>query len=368
MKFSRLKELSLASGIDLIGITNEYDASKIKERLKFRKDNDYNTEFEEDIEKRIYIDNIFKEWKTIIAVGVSYNNKIVRKEKNYRLVGYITKSALELDYHKLMNVKIQKLVGLMKKELGEFKYKIGVDTSPLLDREIAKNADIGFFGKNNSIINEIYGSFIFLGYILIDKEILKEQKKIFKIENETLCKNCNICIKACPTGALKEENIMNAKICISYLTQTKNEIPYKLREKMNKSLYGCDICQKVCPYNKKAYLKENRLDDQINIEDIIFMSKKEFKERYGDKAFSWRGKNIIKRNAIIALSKVKNEEAKKILLTQLEDESKMIRNYTIWSLYKLNIEKYLIEKKSGKFKNENIDEYNRIEGFYAKEE
>lgn len=379
MDRNKIRELAGRAEIDIAGVTDRYDADRIRKRLEERRKRNFQTEFEADTEERTDIDSILPGWKNIISLAVSYNYRIERSGKKDSLKGYVTKSALGRDYHDILHEKMKKLIALIEEEGCSFRYFCGVDTAPLVDREIAEESGIGFFGKNNSIINENCGSFIFLGYIVTDLEISDTDSENFSEESgkssektlpeNRICENCSLCLKACPTGAIREGNMMNARICISYLTQTKDEIPYDLRDRMGKSLYGCDICQNVCPYNRKAPVKENEVyNDEIDLEDIIFISKKGFKEKYGERAFSWRGKNIIKRNAVIALSKIKTEESENILLSQLKDGSEMIRKYSVWALYRQGLsDREKIEEYSGKFREDNLKEYDRIEGFYVKQ-
>ncbi|MDO5707559.1 MAG: tRNA epoxyqueuosine(34) reductase QueG [Andreesenia angusta] len=349
-------------GIDIIGITKNYDIDKIYKRLVKRREKNYHTEFEFDINKRLDIESILPGWKNIISIGISYNFNI--ESIDAELKGRVSKSAIGRDYHLILNEKMDALIKALNEEGYEFNYFKGVDTTPLVDREIAAEAGIGFFGKNNSIINEEYGSFIFLGFIIIDIDISELWGKNRILENR--CINCNLCIKSCPTNALRDNNDMDAKRCLSYLTQTKEDIPFDLREKIN-TLYGCDICQNVCPYNRNAIKKDEKEIIDIDLEDIIFISNKEFKRKYGDKAFSWRGKNIIRRNAVILLSKIVNKKSKDILIELLKDSSEMIRKYSIWALYMhgyLDLEAIIL-KASGRYLEENINELKRIEEFYV---
>lgn len=381
MQKLKKEELFSASGmvgIDIVGYTNNYDSDKINDYLKMRKKKNYDTEFEFSIKDRLEPKQLLKNYKTIIAIGESYNYLL--EKEDYELKAYVSKSAVGLDYHILLKEKMEMLVDKLKKDFGySFEYFIGVDTAPLVDREIALTSLIGKYGKNKSIINDIYGSFIFIGYILvdilIDEEMISDThkygKQAYGNEIADKCIGCDLCIKACPTKAIREGDMMNSKICLSYLTQTKNKIPYEFREKMNKMIYGCDICQNVCPYNKNIPIKKESLvpkitneniamSKEIDLEELLFISNKQFKKKYGNRAFSWRGKNILRRNAIVYLSKTNSQKTINILLKLIKDDSDMIREYAFWALYKVN-KNMAIEYKSG-FE----DELERIEKFYAK--
>ncbi len=423
IRFSEIESIAKSLKIDVVGFTDEYDSEIIEKKLRYRKDNNFDTEFEHPIEERVSPENIMKNWKTMISVGISYGkdlNKNIKYDqacvkiknkfetpenfKSRNLTGFISKSSIGLDYHIVLTERMKKLVEKLKEDY-EFDYFIGVDTTPLVDREIAKNSGVGFYGKNSCIINQEFGSMIFLGYILVDFEIIgvknssdnvnsiegnNKKNSISSInEKEHIgCGDCSLCLKACPTGAIQEGKTMNSRICLSYLTQTKNDIPFELRDKMGKMIYGCDICQNVCPFNlRRIDINQTETDregsssysealnsetehitgsfcntNEIDLEELLFMSNRDFKEKYGASAFSWRGKNILRRNAVIALSKIKTTESVNILGRLLSDGSEMIRKYALWSLYKIDRVK---AKELCDYKKELKEELERIEGFYA---
>lgn len=327
----RSKELD----IDIIGFTDGEPLVNIKDYLKIRERENKNTEFEEkDIDKRIDPKLTLPSCKSIIVIGISYNVDYSEKP-NYRLKGSLSKSSWGLDYHRVLKEKLGKLICEIEK-IQSFEYKAFVDTGPLVDRELAWKAGVGYYGKNCSIINKDYGSFIFLGYILTDLDINVDISPI-----DSQCGNCDYCIRACPTKALESPYKLNPKKCISYLTQTKENIPIELREKMGIKIYGCDTCQKVCPKNKDVrYSKHkefipNLTKGGIDIEEILEISNKDFKEKYGSMAGSWRGKSILKRNSIIALGNMKDKKNLHYILKELEGDNPMFIEYGNWA--KLNI-------------------------------
>lgn len=345
-------------GIDAVGFTRLYDADGIRERLLGRKELGYSTEFEPDLEDRLHPERLLDGFKSIISIGISYNVKT--EERQHRFSGRVSRSTLGIDYHLLVRSKLEELMDFLQ-ETAEFDYYIGVDTSPLVDREIAESSGIGFFGKNNSVISEELGSFIFLGYALVSLELGNESEK----GDFEGCGDCNLCIKACPTGALKEGNLMDATRCISYLTQIRLDIPYDLRAKMNKSIYGCDICQNVCPKNAGRveanpanFSEVGSLD--LDLEELLFITNREFKERHGSKSYSWRGKNLLRRNAIIALANSKDQCAVPLFERLLADESQMIRSYALWAIYMLD------RPRADALKESFIDEFERMDRFYAR--
>ena len=327
---SKSKELN----IDLIGFTDNSPFLDEKKYILKRQKNNKQTEFEEkDIDKRIDPLLTLPSCKSIIVIGISYNINYA-ENVNYKLKGRLSKSSWGIDYHKMLNTKMESLVREISK-IKDFEYKFFIDTGPLIDRALAKRSGIGYIGKNCSIINDEYGSFLFLGYMLTNLELSPDSR----IEEK--CGDCRLCIKACPTGALEEPYKLNPKKCISYLTQTKENIPIELRGKMGIKIYGCDTCQSVCPKNK-GIINSNHEEfipeitkGYMDLEELLYISNRQFKNKYGHMAGSWRGKTIFKRNAIIALGNRKEIRNIELLIQQLKDPNPMIRDYASWAIIKI---------------------------------
>lgn len=332
---SQIIDLAHSQGIDLVGFTDCKSFINLEKYLLLRKENKRETSFEEaDIKKRIDPKETLVNCKSIILLAISYNSDF--KVGNSPLNGGLSKSSWGEDYHRVLNRKMEGLIKDLQ-EIREFQYKSFVDTGPLVDRELAKRAGIGYYGKNCSIINREYGSFLFISYILTDLDLA-----IDEITIEDDCGDCDLCIRACPTGALESPYTLNPKKCISYLTQDKDVIPVELRKNMGIQVYGCDICQNVCPKNKGIKIPNHkefspiRTGASIDIEDLLPMSNRQFKDKYGDMAGSWRGKNILKRNAIIALGNMKDKEALTLLLKEREKNNTNLKSYLDWAIEKHN--------------------------------
>lgn len=324
-------EKSKQVGIDICSFTDCDPLLNLEEYLIYRRKNSLNTSFEEeDLIKRINPKMTLESCKSIIVVGISYNVELEEKP-NYKIRGKLSKSSWGIDYHRVLNEKIKNLIDEIKSK-KDFQYKYFVDTGPLVDRELAKKAGLGYYGKNSSIINYEYGSFIFLGYILTDLDIERD------CPVEEKCGDCKLCIEACPTGALEEKYRVNPKKCISYLTQTKDDIPSELRSKMGINIYGCDRCQDVCPKNRD--IKTSTNEDFIpkitlgymDIEEMLNISNRAFKKKYGHISGSWRGKKILKRNSIIALGNIGDMKNLPILIEEARDQDPMIKEYANWAI------------------------------------
>lgn len=340
MKKEKIDIISEEIGLDIIEVTDSKPLIEYKDYLRKRIENNENVEFEEsDINKRINPKLSFESVKSIIVVAISYNTGYTRKlENKNKLYGKLSTISFGVDYHKVLNDKMEILANRLKEIDSNFEYRRVVDTGPLLEKAIAKKAGIGWQGKNTLIINNKYGSKISIGYLLtnIEFEMFEENKKILDYND---CGDCKICISACPTKALNGDYTMNSKKCISYLTQTKNTIPYDLRDKMGIQVYGCDICQSVCPHNIGVYLTKfecflpKKTFGLVDIEELFLMNNSEFKKKYGDMTGSWRGKNILLRNSAIALANIRNERAYKLLIKNINNSSEMVREYIYWALF-----------------------------------
>lgn len=201
------------------------------------------------------------------------------------------------DYHNVVGDILREICRELKTLFPQNIFEPHVDASPVNEKKAAVLGGLGFVGKNTLLINEEYGSFLFIGDICTDAEI-----NINNGVSEKLCKGCDLCIKSCPVNAL-EDGFCKEK-CISFLTQKKGTLEEYEKEilKRSDSVWGCDICAKVCPHNKN--LKESeyslKFDDKkiYNIDKDLLegLSNGEFKRRFNDRAFVWRGVSILRRN------------------------------------------------------------------------
>ena len=246
-----------------------------------------------EFEERVNPGMVMSSAKSIIVVGENHNRPRREISDDY---GSISPSATGEDYHKTLGRHLQKLVQVLATKTS-FNYKIQVDTGPLLEREFAKKAGIGWQGKNCCIISQKFGSRIFLGLMLTDLALEKTAAYAFDY-NE--CGDCDLCIKACPTNALGDAFMLDYSKCVSYLTQKKGELTQQEAKAIGANLYGCDICQDVCPKNaNKPYA--DAADTDANLQNILNLTNKTFEKKYKNLTMGWIGKKTLQRNAKIAL-------------------------------------------------------------------
>ncbi len=326
----KIIQYSQTLDVDVIGFCDASPFRELKKLLDERDKNGFRCELEKtDVEKMIYPEKTMPNAKSFIVIAEGYSSK--EQDKKDGLIGYISPSATTVDYHELVMNKLKSLEAFIHKQ-RDCQTECFVDISPFSDRAIAERAGLGYAGYNSMLISEKLGTRFFIGYILTDLEIKPDNKEFFSD-----CSSCNLCIKACPTGALKGGGLINANQCISYLTQSKKEIPSLLKKKMGRQLYGCDRCQEVCPKNKGLMLKPTTsiIPSQVELEDILNLSNKAFRETYARTASGWRGKKLLQRNAIIALGNSKDIRALKILKHHIEDRRPDIRKEIIDAIKRL---------------------------------
>lgn len=338
-------EYSNTIGIDKIGFTTADTFDEMKNRLIRQQELQYHSGFEEpDIEKRVNPALLMDKPRSIISIAVAYPSKmkvrVVSKRGERR--GIFCRASWGKDYHHILRGRLQKLEEFIQSRIPEAICKSMVDTGELVDRAVAQRAGIGWSGKNCSIITPEFGSYVYLGEMITNLPFEPDKPMEYR------CGSCNKCVDVCPTGALIQGGQLDAQKCIAFLTQTKGFLAEPYREKLGNRLYGCDTCQTVCPENKG---KDFHLHDEMEpdpevakplLRPLLFISNREFKEKYGPVSGSWRGKKPIQRNAIIALAHYKDETAAEDLVKVMtEDPRPVIRGTAAWALGKIGGEKSL---------------------------
>ncbi|MFS0779139.1 tRNA epoxyqueuosine(34) reductase QueG [Neobacillus sp. 3P2-tot-E-2] len=343
MKIDQLKEEIIAYsktiGIDKIGFTTADPFTELKNRLIRQQELGYQSGFEEpDIEKRVTPALLLPEPRSIISIALAYPSKMkIRVEgKRGERRGFFSRASWGLDYHHILRDRLKKLEEFILAKVPDARLKSMVDTGELSDRAVAVRAGIGWSGKNCGVITPEFGSYVYLGEMITSIPFAPDSPM------EDQCGSCTACIEACPTGALVQGGQINAQRCIAFLTQTKSVIPEEFRERIGNRVYGCDSCQTSCPVNKGKdfhFHEEMEADPEIAkplLRPLLKMSNREFKNKFGSVAGSWRGKKPIQRNAIIALAHFKDESAIPDLLGVLENEtSTVLKETAAWALWKI---------------------------------
>jgi epoxyqueuosine reductase len=252
------------------------------------------TYLERNKEKRYDPAKLVEGTRSVITVLYNYYpEKKLPEDDNYK----ISKYAYGKDYHYIVKQRLTRLLAAIETKTGKRKARLFVDSAPVLDRAWARQSGLGFIGKNTMLIHKKKGSFLFIGHIILDLELDYDEA-----ETNNYCGSCTLCIDACPAGAL-EPFRLDARKCISYLTiENRGEIDTRFKGKMNDWIFGCDICQDVCPWNRfSSPHKEPLFDLQ---EELIRMKKKDwetlnnsrFKTLFKNSAVERTGFKGMKRN------------------------------------------------------------------------
>ncbi|CAM0999223.1 tRNA epoxyqueuosine(34) reductase QueG [Rhodanobacter sp. Root179] len=250
--------------------------------------------------------------------------------------GYVSRYALGRDYHKLMRGRLQKLAERIHGVVGDFGYRAYVDSAPVLEKALARNAGMGWIGKHTVLINRSAGSYFFLGELYTDLPLPVDEPA------SAHCGSCTRCIEVCPTQAIIGPYQLDAKRCISYLTiELKGSIPEELRAPMRNRIFGCDDCQLVCPWNKFAqttteadFAPRHSLDGAKLVE-LFAWSEDEFLKRTEGMAIRRTGYESWLRNIAVALGNAPQSAAAiESLNARADDPSPVVREHVAWALAK----------------------------------
>ena len=243
--------------------------------------------FDKRLNPALIVDNA----KSVISVLLNYYTDEKQKDPNTPI---ISKYAFGEDYHFIIKDKLNKLLEFVKAQIPDATGRAFTDSAPILDKTWAVKSGLGWIGKNGNLINKKHGSFFFIGELIVDIEL------DYDTEIKDYCGTCTKCIDACPTNAIVAPKIVNGSKCISYLTiELKGEIPEEFAGKLENRLFGCDICQDVCPFNSKA--KEHNEERLKPIQALLEMNKKD-----------WYNIDNLEFNKILKNSAIKRAGLKKI--------------------------------------------------------
>lgn len=335
-----MKAYALEIGLDLVGVAPADPFLQEAERLEARRARGHGPNPYEHpaIDERVDPQRWLPGARAIIACGIAYYHPDAPPPPNGRaaLRGWLSRYCRGLDYHPLLHARLQRLVEWLEERAPGHRHVAYVDTGPPLDRAVAERAGIGKFGKHTNLIAREYGTWVFLGEVVTTLPLPPDEPQ------PPACGSCTLCIDACPTGALTEWQL-DSNRCLSYITQMKGIIPAEFRAAMGNRLFGCDDCQDVCPYNRRArpsphpeFAPADGLEGgEPSLLRLMAMTGSEFRRWFGSTAAGWRGKTTIQRNAVIALGNSGDPAALPALVAALESESEVIRAHAAWALGRL---------------------------------
>jgi epoxyqueuosine reductase len=266
-----IKKKALELGFDACGISRAVRLDEEGDRLKNWLESGFHgtmAYMANHFEKRINSAELVEGAKTVITVLLNYHTKVQQEDPEAPV---ISSYALGKDYHFVLKERLHKLLGYIQTELSPCQGRAFVDSAPLLEKALAREAGLGWIGKHSLLIHPRLGSFVFIGELVIDLELGYDEPF-----GNNLCGSCTRCMDSCPTAAIISPMKIDARRCISYLTiETSEAIPEDLAENISNRLVGCDICQQVCPWNSKAI--QNQIIEFQPKKELLEMTSEEWK-------------------------------------------------------------------------------------------
>jgi len=334
-----LEERAYAAGFDLVGVTRAEPLTQGGERLRewqkagMAADMGY---MQRPVELLSDPKKLQKSAKSVVSLGVSYYPG--DHPENTEGGGRVARYAWGRDYHEVIKERLFRLRAELEDELGvKIKARGFTDAVPLLERSAAQHAGLGFFGRNSCLISGEVGSYFFIADLIVDLDLAPDPS------GSGTCGRCTRCMDRCPTGAIKAPGVVDARLCISYLTiENRGEIPRDLRPLVGDWAFGCDVCQEVCPYNKtKAarsrwpeFSEEAGTGPYLEIEEVLgIRSEEEFERHFAGTPLIRPGRAGLLRNCCVAAGNLGLRRALPALIRCLrEDESPLVRAHAAWAL------------------------------------
>ena len=309
-------------------------------------------------------DNLLPGARSIIALAMFYLTEQPGEEEDGVPRGLISRYAWGDDYHEIIKPRLQRFANWLsaygRDEVGNVETRLFVDTGRMVDRAVAQRAGLGWYGKNTTILTKGWGSWVFLAEIVTNLPLGDDTGNPYDTPSKASCGNCEICLHACPTAALPAPYVLDNRRCISYLTiELRGSIPLELRPLMGNLIFGCDICQQVCPVNKVAERRLGLRKDQgmtiSSSQPAHFHPRQEFRPRVGigsnpelipllsltEEQFRARfrlspirrtKRRGLLRNVCVALGNSRDHRAVPALIGALHDYEPLIRGHAAWAL------------------------------------
>ena len=359
MKLTRLiKEKAYSLGFDLIGIAPAESAphARAYRRWLARGYAAGMSWLARDPQRREDPRRVVSGARSVIVVGLSYFVLDPPAELwNDPSRGRIARYAWGLDYHHIMLPRLRELGDFIEQEAGRtFHQRAYVDTGPILERDFAAQAGLGFIGKNTLLINPGLGSYFFLGEILVDLELEYDEPALEggascqigppgHSKRAGTCGNCTRCLDICPTHAFPAAYILDSNLCISYLTiELKGAIPPPMRPRLGNWIFGCDLCQEICPWvrrysqpTRESFLSYDPEFVAPKLVELMTLDEPAFRTRFRDSPIKRTKRRGLLRNVAVALGNWGSPEALPVLTQALQDPEPLIREHAAWAIERI---------------------------------
>jgi epoxyqueuosine reductase len=335
----RIKARARELGFDLVGVAPVHDSPELAFFDRWL-DAGYAGEMHylrRNQERRRDIQKVLPGAQSVVVCGLNYDTDYAYStdvDAPHR--GWIARYAWSGDYHDLMQEKLRQLQAYSAELAPETAGKLYVDTGPLVERVYARYAGLGWFGKNTCVLNTRLGSWLFLGELILTVPLEYDRP------TADHCGTCTRCIDACPTDAILKPYVLDSRRCISYLTiELKGAIPEEFRPQTGHHVFGCDICQDVCPWNRKRHFTaEPGLQPRVSqvhprLDELARLTPQAFKQRFRGTALERTKRRGLLRNVCVAMGNSGNREFIPLLQTLLEDDEELVRQHATWALDRL---------------------------------
>ena len=339
----RIKARARALGFGLVGIAPATAADGF-DRLRdwlargFAGEMDY---MRRHADARRHPSAVLPEVRAVVMVGMNYAPGGDRNQgsgvKEDTALGRVARYARGKDYHDVLRTKLNDLLAWVRREAPGCRGRGVVDTAPLLERDFARRAGLGWFGKNTMLIDKRLGSYVLLGALLLDLELAPDPP-----HESRHCGTCTACLDACPTAAFVGPGVLDSRRCLSYLTiELKGDVPEEMRPAMGEWLFGCDVCQEVCPWNRKApagteaALRARPDLVAVDLTELFGMTDEEFRRRFKGTAL-WRARRRgLLRNAALILGNRGDAAALPALERARDDPEPVVSEAARWAVERL---------------------------------
>ncbi|HLH61319.1 MAG TPA: tRNA epoxyqueuosine(34) reductase QueG [Ktedonobacteraceae bacterium] len=407
-----IKEYAYSLGFDIVRITGAQEFPEvervIKERIAHGLMDGLPWFTAERVDVSCHPDALLPGAQSIIALAMCYLTQQPDEDQHDTPRGRISRYAWGDDYHDIIKPRLQQFAAWLREyarsEVGDVETRLFVDTGRMVDRAVAQRAGLGWYGKNTNILTKGWGSWIFLAEIVTTLPLGGDKGQNYDLPAKANCGNCEICLHACPTAALPAPYVLDNTRCISYLTiELRGSIPLELRPLMGNLIFGCDICQQVCPVNKIAE-KRLGLRDQTDIPSnpphrsrfsqpvhfqprrafqprpgiggspelipLLSLTEEQFRERFRSSPIKRAKRRGLLRNVCVALGNSGDQQAVPALINALHDVEPLVRGHAAWALGRLGgpLAKEALEQALESEKHEEVVAEIRcaLDGFPAK--
>lgn len=308
----KIKEKALAVGFHKVGVARAEDLPRERDFLENWLERGFHAEMrwmEREPEKRADPQLLLENAKSVVSVALNYYT--AHEHDDLPEKGKVSRYAWGDDYHDVLKEKLRELAAFIREICPAANAKSCVDTAPVMDKAWAQRAGLGWIGKHSNLITREYGSWVFLGEVLLDVELVYDDA-----ETRDFCGSCTMCLDACPTNAIIEPRVVDSNRCISYATieSRAEEFPAELAGNLNGWIYGCDVCQDVCPWNRfEKPTAETRFEPRAgnvspDLTEIANLSHENYIEKYRRSAMKRAKLGGLKRNARALLENSRSEK------------------------------------------------------------